>query len=152
MASATRVVCNEEGNDNGYKSNGNKGDGQATATRAMATAMVMAKVMMWVMVMVTRLAGDKKGKGAMVTTMRVARGQQREQGRQGNGDGDKGGGQANSNGNKEDNCGNDKIRGHRGRQRPTFAHHTTMTHDHGHDGINNNNWGIWTQQSTAGVL
>ncbi len=38
MESMTRVVCNEEGNDDGYKSNGDKGDGQATATRAMVTA------------------------------------------------------------------------------------------------------------------
>jgi hypothetical protein len=35
MASATRVVCNKEGNGNGSKSNGDKGGGQATATRAM---------------------------------------------------------------------------------------------------------------------
>ncbi len=37
MALATRVGCNNEGNDNGGKSNGDKGGGQATATRAMAT-------------------------------------------------------------------------------------------------------------------
>jgi hypothetical protein len=37
MASATRVACNKEGNGNGGKSNGDKGDGQATATRAMVT-------------------------------------------------------------------------------------------------------------------
>ncbi len=37
MALATRVVCNEEGNGDGYKSNGNKVGRRATATRAMAT-------------------------------------------------------------------------------------------------------------------
>jgi hypothetical protein len=36
MAS-TRVACDEEGNDNGSKSDGDEGGGQATATRAMAT-------------------------------------------------------------------------------------------------------------------
>ncbi len=36
MASATRVVCNKEGNGNGGKSNGDKGGRQATATRAIA--------------------------------------------------------------------------------------------------------------------
>jgi hypothetical protein len=33
MALATRVACNKEGNGNGYKSDGNKGDGRAMATR-----------------------------------------------------------------------------------------------------------------------
>ncbi len=37
MASATRVVCNEEGNGDGGKSDGDKGGGRATATRAMTT-------------------------------------------------------------------------------------------------------------------
>jgi hypothetical protein len=36
MASATRVAWDEEGDGNGGKSNGNKGGGQATATRGMA--------------------------------------------------------------------------------------------------------------------
>ncbi len=63
MALATRVACDEEGNGNGYTSDGNKGDGQAVATRAMVTAMVMVKAKPWVMVMVTRLMGDKEGKG-----------------------------------------------------------------------------------------
>jgi hypothetical protein len=36
MASATRVVCDKEGNGDGGKSNGYEGDGQATATRVMA--------------------------------------------------------------------------------------------------------------------
>ncbi len=44
-------------------SDGNEGDGRATATRAMVTAMVTAKATTWVMVMVTRLTGDKEGKG-----------------------------------------------------------------------------------------
>ncbi len=62
---ATRVACNEEGDGGGYKSNGDKGDGRATATRGMVTAMAMvkAKATTWVMVMVTRLAGNKEGKG-----------------------------------------------------------------------------------------
>ncbi len=37
MALATRVGCDEEGNGNGGKSDGDKGGGQATATRAMVT-------------------------------------------------------------------------------------------------------------------
>ncbi len=36
MAS-TRVACDEEGEGNGGKSDGDEGGGQATATRAMAT-------------------------------------------------------------------------------------------------------------------
>ncbi len=79
MALATRVACNEEGDGNGYKSDGNKGDGQATVTRAMVTAMAMAKATTWVMVMVTRLAGNKEGKG---------------KGSKGDGDDDEGGARA----------------------------------------------------------
>ncbi len=37
MASATRVACKEEGNGDGGKSDGDKGGGRATATRAMMT-------------------------------------------------------------------------------------------------------------------
>ncbi len=37
MASATRVVCDEEGYGDGGKSDGNKGGERATATRAMVT-------------------------------------------------------------------------------------------------------------------
>ncbi len=37
MASATRVACDEEGDGNGGKSDGNEGGGRATVTRAMAT-------------------------------------------------------------------------------------------------------------------
>jgi hypothetical protein len=33
-----KVACNKEGNVDGYKSDGDKGDGQAMATRAMVTA------------------------------------------------------------------------------------------------------------------
>ena len=36
MVSATRVVCNKEGNGNGSKSSGDKGGRQAMATRAIA--------------------------------------------------------------------------------------------------------------------
>ena len=78
------MAGDEEGNDDGGKSDGNddKVGGQATASngkggrRLMATrARVTAK--MWVMAMVTRLAGDKEGKG---------------KGGKGDGDGDDGGG------------------------------------------------------------
>ncbi len=34
----TRVACNKEGDGNGYKSDGNEGDGQTTAMRVMVTA------------------------------------------------------------------------------------------------------------------
>ncbi len=37
MASATRVACDEEGNGDGGKSDGDEGGGQAMATRAMVT-------------------------------------------------------------------------------------------------------------------
>jgi hypothetical protein len=37
MVSATRVACDEEGDGDGGKSNGNKGGRWATATRAMET-------------------------------------------------------------------------------------------------------------------
>ncbi len=35
---ATRVACDEEGDDDGGKSNGDKGAGQSTVTWVMATA------------------------------------------------------------------------------------------------------------------
>jgi hypothetical protein len=91
------------------------------------------------MVMVTRLAGDKHGKGEGSK----GNGDDNEggerwrgqwQGWQGDGNGNKGGRRADGNSNKEGNGSNYKIRGRRGRQWPTFAHHTTMTHDHGHNG------------------
>ncbi len=81
MVMAMRVVGDEEGEGNDKKdgvgneggvrrrgrwqwlSNGDESDGQATATRAMVTAMATAKVTTWVMVMVTRLTGNKEGKG-----------------------------------------------------------------------------------------
>ncbi len=58
MALATRVECDEESDGFGGKSNGNEGGRQLTATRAMATATETK----WVMVMVTRLAGNKEGR------------------------------------------------------------------------------------------
>jgi hypothetical protein len=79
MALATRVACNEEGDGDSYKSDGNKGDGRSTGTRAMVTAMATAKATTWVMVMVTRLVGNKEGKG---------------EGGKGDGDDDEGGAQA----------------------------------------------------------
>jgi hypothetical protein len=57
MTLATRVECDEESDGFCDKSNGNEGGRQLTATRAMA----MATATKWVMVMVTRLAGDEEG-------------------------------------------------------------------------------------------
>ena len=37
MMLVTRVACDEEGDGDGYKSDGNEGGGRATVTRAMAT-------------------------------------------------------------------------------------------------------------------
>jgi hypothetical protein len=59
MALVTRVVCDEEGNDDGSKSDGNEGGRRATAMRAMATATVMT----WAMVTAMRVVGNKKGNG-----------------------------------------------------------------------------------------
>jgi hypothetical protein len=59
MALAMRVGCNEESNCFGGKSNGNKGGRRLTVTRAMAIATSTT----WVMVVVTRLAGNEEGKG-----------------------------------------------------------------------------------------
>ena len=58
MALATRVECDEESNGFGGKSDGNEGGRQLTATRAMATVTETK----WVMVMVTRLAGNEEGR------------------------------------------------------------------------------------------
>ena len=79
MTLATRVECHEESDGFGSKSDGNKGGRQLTATRVMA----MVTTMTWVMVMVTRLAGDKEGKG---------------EGGKGDGNGDEGGGRRRGNG------------------------------------------------------
>jgi len=57
MALATRVECDKDSDGFGGKSDGNEGGRRLTATRAMAMAMATK----WVMVMVTRLAGDKEG-------------------------------------------------------------------------------------------
>jgi hypothetical protein len=65
IAMATKVLCNEEGSDDGGKSNGDKDGRQATAT-----------VTTWAMAMATRLVGDKEGKC---------------KGGKGNGDGNEGG-------------------------------------------------------------
>jgi hypothetical protein len=62
MALATRVVCDEEGDGDGYKSDGNEGDGRVTVTRAMVTVMATVKATTWVMLMVTRMVGNKEGK------------------------------------------------------------------------------------------
>jgi hypothetical protein len=70
-----RVVCNEEGDGDIGKSDGNKGGRQATVTRAMATAMATT----WAIPMAMRWAGNKEGKG---------------KDSKGNGNIDKGGGQA----------------------------------------------------------
>ncbi len=59
MALAMRVECDKESNGFCGKSNGNEDGRQLTATRAMATVTAT----MWVMAMVTRLAGNEEGKG-----------------------------------------------------------------------------------------
>jgi hypothetical protein len=97
MVTAMRVVGDEEGKGDDEKDgggdeggvrrrgrwrrliNGDEGDGRATATRVMVTAMATAKGTTWVMVMVTRLAGDEEGKG---------------EGGKGDGDDDEGGARA----------------------------------------------------------
>ncbi len=53
------MECNKESNGFGSKSNGNEGGRRSMATRPMT----MVKATTWVMAMVTRLAGDKEGKG-----------------------------------------------------------------------------------------
>ena len=57
MALATRVECDEESDGFGCKSDGNEGGRRLTVIRAMVTATATK----WVMVMVTRLAGDEEG-------------------------------------------------------------------------------------------
>ncbi len=57
MALATWVECDKESDGFGSKSDGNEGGRQLTATRVMATV----EATKWVMVMVTRLAGDEEG-------------------------------------------------------------------------------------------
>ena len=79
MALATRVECNEESGGFGGKSDGNEGGRRLMVTRAMATVTVTT----WLMVMVTRLAGDEEGKG---------------EGGKGDGNGDEGGGRRSGNG------------------------------------------------------
>ena len=59
MALVMRVECDKESNGFGSKSDGNEGGRQLTATRVMATV----EATKWVMVMVTRLAGDEEGGG-----------------------------------------------------------------------------------------
>jgi len=73
MALATRVEFDEDSDCFGGKSDGNKGGRRLVATRAMATVTATK----WLMATVTRLAGDKEGKG---------------EGGKGDGDGDEGGG------------------------------------------------------------
>ena len=79
MALVMRVECNEESDGFGSKSNGYKCGRQLTVTGAMATVTAT----MWVMATVTRLAGDKVGKG---------------EGGKGDGDGDEGGRRRRGNG------------------------------------------------------
>ena len=79
MELGMRVECDKESDGFGGKSDGNEGGRRLTVTRAMATVTAMT----WVMVMMTRLAGDKEGKGV---------------GGKGNGNGDEGGGRRSGNG------------------------------------------------------
>ena len=60
MALATRVEsCDKESNGFGGKSDGNEGGRRLMATRAMVTMTATT----WVSATVTRLVGDKEGKG-----------------------------------------------------------------------------------------
>ena len=79
MALATRVECDEESAGFGGKSDGNEGGRRLTATRVMATVTTTT----WLLVTVTRLAGNAEGKG---------------EGDMGDGDGDEGGGRRSGNG------------------------------------------------------
>ncbi len=79
MALATRMECDEESDCFSGKSDGNEGGRRLTATRAMVTVTVTT----WLMAMVTRLAGNKEGKG---------------EGGKGDGNGDEGGGRRSGNG------------------------------------------------------
>ena len=80
MVLAARVEsCDKESDGFGSKSDGNKCGRQLTVTRAMVTVMATT----WVMAMVTRLAGNKEGKG---------------EGGKGDGNGDEGGGRQRGNG------------------------------------------------------
>jgi len=56
---AMRMECDEESIGFGGKSNGNEGGRRLMATRVLATVTAMT----WLMVTVTRLAGDEEGKG-----------------------------------------------------------------------------------------
>ena len=58
MALATWVECDKESDGFGGKSNGNKGGRRLMVTRVMVTATATK----WVMVMVTRLAGNEEGR------------------------------------------------------------------------------------------
>jgi hypothetical protein len=92
MVLETRVEsCNKESNGFGGKSDDNEGGRRLTVIRAMATETVR----MWVTAMVTRLAGNKEGKG---------------EGGKGDGDGDEGGGRRRGNG----NCGKSGDNGDNG--------------------------------------
>ena len=73
IALAARVECDQESNGFGGKSDGNEGGRHLMATRVMA----METATTWLMVTVTKLAGDEEGKG---------------EGGKGDGDGDEGGG------------------------------------------------------------
>ena len=86
--------CDKESNGFGGKSDGNEGGRRLTATRTMATVTATT----WVMVTVTRLAGNKEGKG---------------EGGKGDGDGDEGGGQRRGNGNGGKSGGNGDNGGRR---------------------------------------
>ncbi len=57
MGLAMRVVCNQVGDGNGGKSDGDDGCGRASTTRKMA----MATAMTWAMGTATRVAGNEKG-------------------------------------------------------------------------------------------
>jgi len=63
MALATRVECDKESDGFGGKSDGSEGGRQLTVTRALVTVTAMS----WLMVTVTRLAGNEEGAGQMAS-------------------------------------------------------------------------------------
>jgi hypothetical protein len=122
MALATRVEsCDKESDGFGGKSDGNEGGRQLTTTRAMATVTAMT----WVMATVTRLAGDKEGKG---------------EGGKGDGNGDEGGGQRRGNGDGGKSGGNGDNGGRRAMAMATKRVMVTVTRVGEVGGQQNGQW------------
>jgi hypothetical protein len=103
MALATRVACDEEGDGNSGKSNGNEGGGRATVTRAMATEGKQQSTSNQIDKGGRWLARERRRGNHTTTTVGEDKRQERVayddssdeegKGRQGDGDGNEGGGQ-----------------------------------------------------------